>query len=97
MCVSCVIDCWEWRTKLRWNGIHHSRVRWLSRRIKVSVLQVSMRHDLIAFITVTAHTRSARRMLLVGRKEIASVLLAAGTVTDGLSTVTDGLSTALAN
>jgi hypothetical protein len=55
--------------------------------MKVSVLQVSMRHDLIAFITITAHTRFAHRMPLAGHKQFASALLAAGRATDCLSTV----------
>jgi len=55
--------------------------------MKVSVLQVSMRHDLITFITIAAHTRTVHRMLFASHTQFASVLPAAGTVTDGPSTV----------
>lgn len=54
--------------------------------MKMSVLQVSMHHDLIAFMTIDARLHSAHRMPLMGHKHFASVLLVADTITDGLST-----------
>lgn len=54
--------------------------------MKMSVLQVSMHHDLIAFMTIDARLHSAHRMLFMGHTHFASVLLVADIITDGLST-----------